>query len=294
MNNEQQRLIEEHLFRMAYCQELSTTEKRHLMTALLEEPASTPAFLADKSGLKHGSKETFLRHCVTFDADKERDKLNDWGISWISRISEEFPSSLKNIYDSPLGLFCMGDCTLLKKKTLSVVGARSCTPYGRECLKRLLPDVIREGFVIVSGLARGIDTVAHETAIQEGGKTIAVIGTGIDFAYPAENRELQRKIATQHLLLSEYPLGTKPMKEHFPMRNRIISGLSMGTLVVEARRRSGSLITANLALNEGREVFAVPGSILSPLSEGTNELIKHGAKCVYSSKDILEESMMHL
>lgn len=294
MNNEQHNLMEVHLFRLAYCQGLANSEKRSLAAALQEDRVSSPAFLADKAGLKHESKEKFLRHCETFDVDGERKKLKDWGISWVSQDDPEFPLSLKNIYDSPLGLFCMGDRSLLKKKSLSVVGARSCTPYGRECLKRLLPGVIQEGFVIISGLARGIDTEAHETAIQQGGKTIAVIGTGIDFAYPAENRELQKTIGTQHLLLSEYPLGTKPMREHFPMRNRIIAGLSMGTLVVEARRRSGSLITANLALNEGREVFAVPGSILSPLSEGTNDLIKHGAKCVYSSKDILEESMIHL
>lgn len=286
---EQDNSVEAGIFRLAFCQSLSIKEKHRLIDAMKEDPAATPASLANRAGIKNKSKENYFVHISSFDAEKERNRLKEWEIHWISQHNPCFPEHLRNIYDSPIGLFCRGNVELLKKRSLSVVGSRTCTTYGKEALKKLLPKVIHEGYVIVSGLARGIDAEAHRTSIKEGGETIGVIGTGIDLVYPPENKNLQQTIGNQHLLVSEYPLGTKPLREHFPMRNRIIAGLSMGTLVIEARYRSGSLITANLALNEGREVFAVPGSVLSPLSEGTNDLIKHGAKCVLSADDILEE-----
>lgn len=288
MEPEHQSTMEALLFQLSYCPNLSLKEKYRLMNAV-EEADNSVSSLAYRSGLSYKSREVFLKHYTLFNEKTEKNTLHEWGIRWISRNHPDFPEQLKEIYDAPLGLFCRGNIEWMQQKSLSVVGARNCTSYGRKILSMLLPDIIQQQYIIVSGLAKGIDTEAHQLTIKEGGRTIAVIGSGIDIVYPAENKELQQTIGRQHLLLSEYPPGTTPLKQHFPMRNRLIAGLSMGTLVVEAKYRSGSLITANLALNEGREVFAVPGSLLNPLSEGTNDLIKHGAKCVLSSKDIMEE-----
>jgi DNA processing protein len=172
---------------------------------------------------------------------------------------------------------------------VAVVGTRRVSAYGREVTRRLVASLARSGITIVSGLARGIDGVAHRTALENGGRTIAVLGSGVDCIYPSEHRDLARRIVAQGALVSEYPLGTPPEAGNFPPRNRIISGLSLGVLVTEAGQGSGALITANYAAEQGRDVFAVPGSILAAGSGGTNRLIQDGAKAVLEPSDILRE-----
>lgn len=202
---------------------------------------------------------------------------------------ERYPFALSQINDPPPVIYALGDRTeAINKFSIAIVGSRMATSYGRAAAAKLSSELAGEGVVIVSGLAHGIDSVAHEEALKNG-LTVGVLGTGIDLIYPASKRELFHKVMQNGCLISEFPLKTPPTKWTFPKRNRIISGLSMGVVVVEASYKSGSLITARLALEEGREVFAVPGSIFSQTSEGTINLIKHGAKCVVCAKDVLEE-----
>lgn len=211
-------------------------------------------------------------------------------IHLITIFDDEYPEKLKNIYQPPWILFAKGNLSMLKiTNSLAVVGSRNATDYGYKSIDFLFPSLIKRNIVIVSGLAKGIDAHAHKTAIKLGGKTIGVIAGGFQHLYPKENSKLAEYMMETQLVLSEYPPATRPEKWHFPMRNRIISGLSEGTLVVEARKRSGSLITADFALNEGRNVFAVPGSILTPDSDGVHYLIQQGAKLIKSAEDILEE-----
>ncbi|HEO8419026.1 DNA-processing protein DprA [Niallia sp. FSL W8-0635] len=201
-----------------------------------------------------------------------------------------YPPFLKEIYQPPWVLYAKGDVSLLhSKKKLAIVGSRLATTYSTKVIKQLINELVEEKITIVSGLAHGVDSIAHKLTIENGGKTIGVIAGGLFHIYPKENRELAGEMMKHHLVLSEYPPLTKPLKWQFPMRNRIISGLSNGTLVVEAKKKSGSLITANFAVNEGRDVFAVPGNIFSPYSDGPNELIQQGAKPVLEAKDIIEE-----
>ncbi len=170
---------------------------------------------------------------------------------------------------------------MLRRKCISIVGCRDCTKYGAEITKKLSYNLAKQNIVIVSGLARGIDTMAHIGALKACGKTIAIVAHGLDMIYPDSNRELAKQIISSGgAIISEFPIGTKALKENFPMRNRIISGISKGTIIVEAKEKSGSLITANFALEQGRELYAVPGSIFSDNSRGTNELIKNGAEVI--------------
>ncbi|WP_458413913.1 DNA-processing protein DprA [Schinkia sp. CFF1] len=201
----------------------------------------------------------------------------------------EYPAYLKQIFDPPWVLYLKGKKSLLESRLISVVGTRNPSPYGYSAMKMILPQLIGEKWTIVSGLAIGIDTAAHRIAINEKGNTIAVLGSGINYIYPTTNQSLATEMAEKQLLLSEFPPNRKPEKWHFPLRNRIISGLSGGTLIIEAKERSGSLITAEQALEQGREVFAVPGSIFDPNSRGTNRLIQQGAKLVLTASDIIEE-----
>ncbi|MBT2756028.1 DNA-processing protein DprA [Mesobacillus foraminis] len=211
-------------------------------------------------------------------------------VTIISFFDREYPAILKSIYQPPWVLFAKGDTSLLEAAfPLAVVGSREASLYGKQVIDFLFPELIKHGAVVFSGLAKGIDTLAHLSAINHHGRTVAVIAGGFEHIYPKQNKELAEKLMREHLIISEYPPGTRPEKWHFPFRNRIISGLSKGTLVIEAKRRSGSFITADFALNEGREVFAVPGSILSPSHTGTNDLIQMGAKLVKEPKDIIEE-----
>ncbi len=212
------------------------------------------------------------------------------GIQVITYFDDEYPDLLKEIYRPPWVLYCKGDISLLKaKRQLAVVGTRKPTAYGRKTTRQLVQELVAHDFVITSGLARGIDYEAHIAAINAGGKTIAVIAGGFNHIYPREHRSLAERIGKDHLIVSEYPPWMRPEKYQFPERNRIISGLNYGTLVVEARKRSGSLITASMALEEGRIVFSVPGPIDHEESQGTNRLIQEGASPVMSIYDILAE-----
>jgi len=201
----------------------------------------------------------------------------------------EYPQSLLNIADPPLLLYVKGRLDLLNARSLAVVGSRSASAQGVRNAEAFSKSASEIGLCIVSGMAHGIDAAAHRGGLQSAGSSIAVVGTGLDKVYPAANRELAHQLAQHGTIISEFPLGTPPLAANFPRRNRIISGLSAGCLVVEASLQSGSLITARMALEQGREVFAVPGSIHSPQSKGCHALIKQGAKLVESAQDILEE-----
>jgi DNA processing protein len=222
------------------------------------------------------------------DAADEVTRLTAHGARVIPCTDDEYPALLRQVVDAPLYLIARGE-RLLDAPALAVVGARHATPYGKDIAARFGEELAQAGVTVVSGLARGIDGAAHAGALRGGGHTVAVLGSGIDVVYPPEHAELAAEIVRAGTLLSERPLGSPPLAEHFPARNRIIAGMTHGTLVVEAADRSGSQITARLAVEQGREVFAVPGRIDSPLSVGTHRLIQEGAKLVGSVEDILAE-----
>jgi DNA processing protein len=203
--------------------------------------------------------------------------------------SDDFPQLLRRIPDPPSRLYVVGNIDALHLPALAIVGSRNPTSGGQRNAYEFAKHLGKSGFCIVSGLAQGIDAAAHEGALDADALTVAFLGHGIDRIYPAENRELAHRIASGGALCSEYPLGSPPRKEHFPRRNRLISGLSLGTLVVEAAKRSGSLISARLAAEQGREIFAIPGSIHNPMSRGCHQLIRQGAKLVESADDIVSE-----
>jgi len=225
-----------------------------------------------------------------FDEASYLARLTEAGVEWIARSAPEFPPPLHAIHDPPPGLFVRGEAAadVLRRATVAVVGARSCSPYGAQVARMLGTELAAAGLIVVSGLARGIDGEAHRGALESGGTTVAVLGCGIDRDYPAAHRELAARIRATGLTVSEYAPGVEPAPWRFPARNRIIAGLSAATVVVEARDRSGALITADLALEEGREVFAVPGEITSALSSGTNDLLKLGASPLTASSDVLD------
>lgn len=195
----------------------------------------------------------------------------------ISFFDKEYPEKLRQIYQPPLVLFARGDVSLLKKKIVTIVGARSATVYSKNVINELVPNLINNNYVIASGLAKGVDRMAHEASLDNNGKTIAVVGNGINHYYPVQNQNLQNEIINKGLLISEYLPDTPPRPFRFPERNRILAGLSESVIVTEAREKSGSLITANLATQENRDVYAVPGPITSDLSKGPNKLIESGA-----------------
>lgn len=219
--------------------------------------------------------------------DRRYEMLRD---SVITLVDPDYPPILKEIVDPPLALHVRGDRSLLARHAIAIVGSRRASPYAVNAAKHLAAPLATEAMlVVVSGLARGVDTAAHEAALDAHGTTIAVLGTGIDVVYPKSNRALFRRIENEGLIVSEFPPGTPPLAQNFPIRNRIISGLSLGTVIVEATGRSGSLITARTAAEQGREVFAVPGSIFSKGTEGTHRLIQYGAKLVHDANDVIEE-----
>lgn len=226
------------------------------------------------------------------DLDSELEKLQKKNINLVTLEEKNYPEILKNIYDPPPVLFFKGKLNL-ELPGIAVVGSRRCTSYGRKVAKKLAHKLSARGLNIISGMARGIDTCSHMGALRDRGKTTAVLGSGLDHIYPPENENLFQEIQKQGSVISEFPLGVKPLSQNFPQRNRIISGLALGTVVIEASARSGSLITASLALEQGREVFAVPGNINRPSSKGTNNLIKKGAKIVTCVSDILEELFLY-
>jgi len=218
-----------------------------------------------------------------------RERVASLRDSVIALSDSGYPPMLREIIDPPLVLHVRGDVSLFARPALAMVGSRRASPYALNAAEHLAKQLAPAGLTIVSGLARGIDAASHHAALDAGGTTIAVLGTGIDVIYPRSNARLFRRIESAGLIVTEFPPGTPPKPENFPIRNRVISGLAHGTLIVEATRRSGSLITARMAAEQGREVFAVPGSIFSAGSEGTHRLIQYGAKLVHDANDVLEE-----
>ena len=221
--------------------------------------------------------------------DEELAKAEEMGIRIVTLVDEEYPSLLREIDDPPLVLYAAGELPIDTARAIAIVGTRRASRYGNLVAGRFASRLALRGITIVSGLAAGIDSAAHQGALDVGGKTIAVLGSALDCIYPKRNRALFERIASHGTVISEYPLGTKPAKWTFPQRNRIISGLSRGVIVVQAPERSGALITARLALEQGREVFAVPGNITSLVSAGTNRLIKQGAQLIDDVEEVLEE-----
>ena len=215
--------------------------------------------------------------CSFDDAVEQQQKLLNTGAELITLNDPRYPQGLREIFDPPMMLFARGRMELLASEAIAVVGTRRPTPYGMAVAERLSADLAKAGLTIVSGMARGIDTAAHRAALEESGDTIAVFGCGVDVVYPSENRRLYDQIIDRGLLLSEFPMGTPAYPQNFPIRNRIVSGISLGVLIVEGAQHSGSAITAKLAMEQGREVFAVPGNITSKMSWGPNLLIKTGA-----------------
>ncbi len=225
-----------------------------------------------------------------FDPIKQWEQLNQLGIKMFFTEEKDYPLLLKEIPDAPIALYQLGNFDFNNSDAkISIVGTRKPTSYGKMAAEKITKELVNYNFITISGLAYGIDTICHQTTLENNGKTIAVLGSGLNIIFPSINKKLSEKIIKNGALISEYALNAPPLKHHFPARNRIISGLSLGTIVIEASIKSGSLITARLAAEQNREVFAIPGSIFSSLSEGCHQLIQSGAKLVYSTKDVLEE-----
>lgn len=244
----------------------------------------------EAAGLTPTQARNIASGCSYDDAIQQHQLMLNAEADLITLHDRRYPSQLRNIYDPPLMLFTLGRVELLSTMGIAVVGTRRPTPYGIAATERLAADLSRAGLTIISGMARGIDTTAHKAALAENADTIAVFGCGVDVLYPADNRRLYQEIAKKGLLVSEFPMGTAAFPQNFPVRNRIVSGLSLGVLIVEGAQYSGSAITAKVAIDQGREVFAVPGNITSKMSWGPNLLIKQGgAKLVQEWTDLTEE-----
>ncbi len=245
--------------------------------------------LYEKGGVSSEFIETFFEQKQTLCPEKEFDEANKYGAAIFIMTDEAYPDALREIHSPPPVLYVKGDIGRKPlEKTLGIVGSRKATQYGLDMAEKLAEGLASSGFTIVSGLARGIDTRAHEGALKAGGKTFAVLGCGLDISYPKENKALSEKIATSGAVLTEFPFGTQPLALNFPLRNRIVSGLSRGVIVVQAGERSGATITADFALEQGKDVFAVPGSVFLPQSKGTHRLLKEGAMLVESVSDVLD------
>jgi len=242
-----------------------------------------------RAGLDDSAVRSVVSWRPRISLDAEMEKLDRYGVQVLTWHDPGYPSRLKEIHDYPPLLYIRGSLLPEDEWCLAVVGTRRATVYGRQVTEEIVADLAQSRITTVSGLAKGIDSIAHRAALDAGGRSIAVFAHGLDMVYPSEHTALARRIVQQGALISEHPLGTRPKPEYFPRRNRILSGMSLGVLVVEAGATSGALITANHALEQNREVLAVPGSILSPASRGTNRLIQEGAKLVLSYRDILEE-----
>jgi DNA processing protein len=247
-----------------------------------------PRELASVDGIDSKRAEA-IRGFSGESLERDIERLGNEGIRVVTVHSEQYPEALKEVPTAPLILYMKGEFIKDDRFAIAVVGTRTPSPYGVSVTERMASELASMGFTVVSGLARGIDTAAHRGGLRAGGRGIAVLGSGIDVPYPPENRGLMERLAGSGCVLSEFPPGTKPYKGNFPMRNRIISGLSLGVLIVEAAKDSGALITARHALEQGKEVFSIPGNINSTVSSGTNELIRQGARIVVRAADIVEE-----
>ncbi len=289
--------MNERLFLLAHCKGISQQVLRKMMRVdptlelffHLKDREWGTYFQIDKEKIQ-AIKDEY--HSIPFlDLVKKYKKEK---IMFLSLYDQEYPPLLKEIPDPPPFLFYKGDISLSHSpQIISVVGTRNPSYYGRLALEFIIKPLIVNQWVIVSGLAKGIDALAHTLSINQKGKTIAVIAGGFYHVYPKQNHPLAEQIMTSHLILSEHPPSTPPQRWHFPMRNRMISGLSKGTIIIQAQKRSGSLITAQQALDQNREVFAVPGSIFEEYCGGTNELIQNGAKLVQNASHIIEEFPSH-
>jgi DNA processing protein len=255
----------------------------------VERAWHAPAGELRRAGLDSRSLKNLLATRAAHDLDRELEQIAATGAQVLTWESADYPHLLREIPDPPPVLYVKGRLTEDDAWAVAIVGTRRASAYGREVTRRLTRALARSGITVVSGLARGIDAEAHRAALKAGGRTIAVLGCGIDRVYPPEHRRLAGEVAEQGALVSDYPVGTPPEGSNFPPRNRIISGLSLGVLVTEAGKRSGALITAGYAAEQGRDVFAVPGSVLTRACAGTNALIQDGAKVVLGPEDILEE-----
>ncbi|WP_321475223.1 DNA-processing protein DprA [uncultured Paludibaculum sp.] len=242
----------------------------------------------EAAGLAGSVARSISSGCAFEDAAEQQDQLTATGTQVVAFTDALYPPQLRQIYDPPPLLFVQGRLELLDTVMVALVGSRRPSTYGMVAAEHLAIDLAKAGVTVVSGMAKGIDTAAHLGALKAGGGTVAVFGCGLDIIYPAENRKLAARIATEGLLMSEFPLGTPAHPQNFPIRNRVVSGLSDGVVVVEGVQYSGSLITARLALDQNKEVFAVPGNITSKLSFGPNLLLKQGAQLVQSATDILD------
>ena len=241
----------------------------------------------DKVGPKAAAAIVDWRNRVDLEAELKR--IESFGAGIITSEDDSYPELLREIYDPPLVLYVRGELQLEDRHAIAMVGTRQSTLYGRQTAERLARQLAAAGVTVISGGARGIDSAAHEGALQSGGRTIAVLGTGLDIVYPAENIKLYERIAEQGAVITQFPFGRRGDKQSFPIRNRIVAGMTQGTVVVEANRASGALITANFAAEYGRTVYAVPGRIDSPRSAGCHDLIKDGAQLCESAEDVLAE-----
>jgi DNA processing protein len=287
--------VDEVLFGLGIYPALKAADKYQLFKELMvdffnDDEQMVVNEMTDKK-LSLNKKASFLSFLKEVNFNKEMKKYQEKNVQWLHLLSDNYPETLKSIYAPPVVLFYQGDIRLLKQYTwLGVVGSREYTHYGQQVTEVILEDLLLKAKIgIVSGLAKGIDTEAHIQTIKSRGVTVGVIGSGLDVYYPYNNRSLQQFLAQEHLVLSEYPLGSKPLSFHFPERNRIIAGLSRGILVIEAKKSSGSLITAYNAIDENRDIFAVPGSIFEDNREGTHRLIRSGAVPTTKADDILSE-----
>jgi DNA processing protein len=243
-----------------------------------------------KEGLKPDTVEELKDSSILEKANAEIERLEKLKAEVITLEDDDYPDLLREIHDPPIALYVRGDLRkAMERPALAVVGSRRCSTYGVNVAESLSRDLASHGLTIVSGLARGIDAAAHRGALELGGQTIAVVGTGLETTYPKEHKKLEEQIIANGAIVSEFPLGTPPLPQNFPYRNRILSGLCFGVLIIEASEHSGSLITARLANEQGREVFAVPGNITSQTSFGPNYLIKDGAKLVQIWRDVVDE-----
>jgi DNA processing protein len=251
--------------------------------------------LLNNQGISNSLATRIVKSVINLEETKEEvkvefDKLNKLGGKYVTYWSKEYPEILRNIYSPPIILYYYGDFIQNDNNSVAIVGTRIPSNYGRRIAEKFTRELSQRNITIVSGLARGIDSICHDTAVRNKGRTVAIIGSGLDIIYPPENKKLFNSVIENGAVISEYPLGTQPDAQNFPKRNRIIAGISLGTLVIETKKNGGAMQTAAFALNENREVFAVPGNIDSFQSEGTNLLIKKSeAKAVSKVEDILDE-----
>jgi DNA processing protein len=265
---------------------------RQLLEHFGEAPkilAASKSQLLQVRGIGEDVAESISKWEKTIDLAGELKRIQDFGCHVLTQEDENYPELLKQIYDPPIVLYVKGLLTEKDKNSVAIVGSRMTTPYGMDVARKLSYQLAYIGVTVVSGGARGIDTAAHQGVLSAKGRTIAVLGTGINLVFPVENAELFQRISENGAVMTQFPFNRKADKQSFPIRNRIVAGMTMGTVVVEANLTSGALITANMAVEYGRQIFAVPGRIDSPRSKGCHELIKKGAKLCEGVEDILSE-----